>query len=155
MDAEDLAFNDSTDTKVIENFGAVLPGVDVTILAHGLFVETVNAGDTAGLVVSTEESDAVGVLELQAEEQLEGLHGVVATIDKVAHEDVAGVGDLTALFEKFQQIVELAVDVTADGHGGAHWLHVRLLDQDFLDLFAEDAQVTLGKNAAILHCGEP
>ena len=99
MDAEDLALNDGANTKVIEDLRAVLPGVDVAILAHGLFIESVDAGNTAGLVITTEKGDAVGELQLEAEEELESLDRVVATIDEVTHEDVAGVGDLAALFK--------------------------------------------------------
>ena len=64
MDAEDLALNDGTDTKIIENLGAVFPRVDVAILAHGLLIETVDASNTTRLVVTTEKSDAIRVLEL-------------------------------------------------------------------------------------------
>lgn len=99
MDAEDLALNDSTNAEVIENLSAVLPGVDVTILAHSLLIKTVDAGDAASLVITTEKCDAVGVLQLEAKEKLEGLDRVVAAIYKVTHEDVAGVRDLAALFE--------------------------------------------------------
>ena len=144
VDAEDLALNDSTDTKVIEDLGAVLPGVDVAIFTHGLFVEAVDAGDTASLVVTTEERDAIRVLELEAEKQLERFDRVVATIDEVTHEDVAGVGNLATLLKQLKKIVELAVDITADSDGSAHRLNIALLDQDLLDLLTEDAEVTLG-----------
>ena len=155
VNAEDLAFDDGTDAEVIEHLSAVLPGVDVTVLAHGLFVETVDGSDTTGLVVTSEESDAVGVLELQAEEKLEGLDGVITAIDEVTHENVAGVGDLTTFFEELKKIVELTVNITADGHWGAHWLHIALFNQNLLDLLAEKTEVTLGEDAAILNSGEP
>jgi len=155
MDTEDLAFNDGSDTKVIEDFGAVLPGVDVTILAHSLFVEAVDGGDTAGLVVTSEEGDAVGPLELEAEKELEGLNGVIAAIDEITHEDVAGVGDLTALFEKLEEVMELTVDITADGDRGADGLHIAFLDQDLLDFLAKDAEVSFRQDATVLDSSEP
>ena len=43
-----------------------------------------------GFMVAAEESDAVGVLDLETEEIFEGFNGVVATIHEVADEDVAG-----------------------------------------------------------------
>ena len=73
MNAKDLAFDEGTDAEIVEHFGAVLPGVDVAVLAHRFFVETIHRGDASGLMVSSEKSDAVGVLELQAEQELEGL----------------------------------------------------------------------------------
>ena len=155
MDAEDLSFDDGSDAEVIEDFSAVLPGVNVTILAHGLFVETVDGGDTTGLVVTSEESDAVRPLQFEAEEELEGLNGVVAAIDEITHEDVAGVGDLTALFEKLEEVMELTVDITADGDWGAHGLHIGFFDQDLLDFLTEDAEVSFRQNATVLDSSEP
>ena len=155
MDTEDLAFNDGSNTKVIEDFGAVLPGVDVTILAHSLFVEAVDGGDTTGLVVTSEEGDAVGPLELEAEKELEGLNGVIAAIDEITHEDVAGVGDLTALFEKLEEVMELTVDITADGDRGTDGLHIAFLDQDLLDFLAKDAEVSFRQDATVLDSSEP
>jgi hypothetical protein len=155
VDAEDLSFNDGADTEEVEHFGAVFPGVGVSVLSDRLVVEAVDGGDLAGLVVSAQQRDAAWVLELQAQEQLEGLDGVVATINEVAHENITSVGDLTSFFEKFEQVVELAVNVTTNGHWGAHWLHIALLDEDLLDLLTQDAQVALWEDLALLHSCEP
>jgi len=151
VDAEDLSFNDGTDTEEVEHFGAVFPRVGVSVLSDRLVVETIDGSDLAGLVVSAQQRDAAWVLQLQAEEQLESLDGVVTTIDEVTHEDITCVGDFASLFEKFEQVVELAMDVTTDGHWGAHWLHVALFDEDLLDLLAEDAKVALWKDLALLY----
>ena len=43
--------------------------------------------------------------------------------------------------------MELTVDITADGYWGTHWLDVAFLNQDLLDLLAENAEVTLRKNS--------
>lgn len=155
VDAEDLALNDSGNAEIIEHFSAVSPWVWVTILAHGLFVETVDGGDSTSLVVSSQESDAVGILKLEAEEELEGLDGVVATVDEVSHEDVAGVWDLTSLFEKLEKIMELTVDVSANCNWGANRLDVALLDEDLLDLLAEETKVTFRQDSSLFDSVEP
>lgn len=139
MNAEDLAFDQGANAEIVEYFGAVLPGVDVAILAHSLLVETVDGCNTASLVVASQKRDAVGVLQLKAKQKLECFYRVVATIDEVTHENVAGVRDLTTFFEKFEQVVELAVDVTANRDWRAHWLNIALFDQDLLNLLTEDA----------------
>lgn len=54
MDAEDFAFDDSSDSEVIEDFGAVFPWVGVAILSDRLVVETVHGRDLASLVISSE-----------------------------------------------------------------------------------------------------
>ena len=120
-----------------------------------LVVESVDGSDLPGLVVSSEEGDAVWVLQLEAQEQLKGFNGVVATIDEVTHENVSIVRDLSTLFKELEMIVELTVDVTADGNGGTDGLHVALLNEDLLDFLAQDAQVSFWQDATILDCCEP
>ena len=51
--------------------------------------------------------------------------------------------------------MELTVDITADGYWGTHWLDVAFLNQDLLDLLAENAEVTLRKNSTALDSVEP
>jgi hypothetical protein len=41
-------------------------------------------------VVSSEEGDPLWVLDLQAEQIFEGFNGVIASINKISNEDVAG-----------------------------------------------------------------
>ena len=155
VDTEDLALNDSGNAEIIEHFSAVSPWVWVTVLTHGLFVETIDCGDSTSLVVSSQESDAVGILKLEAEEELEGLNGVVATIDEVSHEYIAGVWDLTSLLEKLKKIMELTVDVSANCNWGANGLHVALLDQDLLDLLTEETKVTFRQDSSLFNSVEP
>jgi len=101
MDAENFSFNDSANSKVVEDLATVLPWVDIAVLAHSLLVEAVYGSDATGLVVTSEEGDAVWPFKLKAKEELEGLHRVVAAINKITHEDVASIRDLTTFFKKF------------------------------------------------------
>lgn len=87
--------DDGADGQVVEDLSAILPGIGVAILSVDLIVEAVDGGDLAGLVVAAEESDAFGVLDLEAEEVLEGLDGVVAAINKISDEDVASFLDFS------------------------------------------------------------
>jgi len=155
VNAEDLAFYNGSNSEEIEHFGAVLPGVGVTILAHGLVVETVHLGDLACLVVSSEQSDMARVLQFEAEEILEGLNGIEPAIDKITHEDVAGVWDVTALVKEFEQVMELTMDVTADGDWGRHGLHIALLNQELFDLLTEHSEVAFWEYSALLDSGKP
>jgi len=50
------------------------------------------------------------------------------------HENVVGHGDLTTNPEELQQVVELTVDVTADGDGSRNRLDVGLLEKELLHL---------------------
>lgn len=85
-------------------------------------------------MVSSEDSDSVLEADLEGDEQGHGLHRVVPSVDVVTHEEVVRVGELSANHEKLTQVVELTVDIAADGHGSHHVLHVRLVDQDLFRL---------------------
>jgi hypothetical protein len=39
--------------------------------------------------------------------------------------------------------VELAVNITADGDWSTDWLDIAFLNQDFLDFFTEDSEISL------------
>lgn len=61
MNTENLAINDSSKDEEVEDLAARLPDRGIAVLLLTLFVETVDLGDLAGLVVSTDESDLVRV----------------------------------------------------------------------------------------------
>lgn len=104
-----------------------MPGIDVAVLSEDFLVEAVCLSGLSGFVISSEEGDALRVLDLETEEIFDGLDGVVTTIDKITNEDVLVLREITALVEEFEHVEELSVDVTADVNGCAHRLHVRLL----------------------------
>ena len=84
MKTEDLVFDQGGQGEIVEQVGEVLPDVGVAVFAEALVVEAVDLGDLAGLVVPTEDGDALGVSDLEGHEEGDGLDGVVATIDVVA-----------------------------------------------------------------------
>jgi hypothetical protein len=49
---------------------------------------------------------------------------VVTSIDVIAHEEVVGVGCLASYFEEFHEIMELAMDVSANDDRRPYWLDV-------------------------------
>ena len=85
-------------------------------------------------MITSENSDTILEAHFQSHKKRHCLDRVVASVDVVTHEQVVGVRGLSSNLEKLAQIMELSVDVTADGHWGAHLLHVRLINQDFLSL---------------------
>ena len=139
MDAEDLTLHNGGDAKVVEHLGAVLPRIRVSVLLDRLIVEAVDGCDLAGFMVTSKQGDVRWVLQLEAQQKLESFYRVISAVNIVAHENVAGVRDLAASIEELQQVVELTMDVTADGHGSSDGLSVALFDEDLFDLLAEDA----------------
>ena len=102
VDAEDFTFDNSTDAEVVEDLGAVLPRIGISVFSNGLVVETIHGGDLSCLVVSSQQGDVSGVLQLQTQQQLEGFHRVESSIHKVPHEDVSRVWNISADVEKMK-----------------------------------------------------
>lgn len=85
VEAENLVVDEGGEREIVEEVGEVLPDVGVAVLAEALVVEAVDLGDLAGLVVSTEDGDALWIADLEGNEKSDGLDGVVATVDIVAY----------------------------------------------------------------------
>ena len=94
--------------------------------------------DLSAFVISSQDGDSVLETNLQGDEESHGLDRVVSSIDVVSHEQVVSLGRLSSNFEKFTQVVELTMDISTDGHGSLHCLHVRLFDKDFFSLIHFD-----------------
>ena len=134
MQAENLILHHRCQWEVVEQVCEVLPDVGVAVLAQALVIEAIHLSDLTTLVISTKDSDALLEAHLEANEEGDGLDGVVATINVVAHEEIVCVWRVASNLEQFHQVVELAVHVSAHGHGASYWLHVVLRLQYFFRL---------------------
>jgi len=142
MEAENLVFDDSSQGQVIEQLSELLPDVGVTVLPQALVVEAVDLGDLSRLVIASQDRDTVLEAHLERDEKSDRLDTVVTAIDIVTHEVVVRIRGLPANLEKLTQIVELSVDVTANGDWRFHLLDIRLIDEDLLGLVTEDLDLT-------------
>ena len=113
---EDLLVDDGSDGQAVEAISESLPKLDV-VSSLALIVETVDAVDRGALVVTTENEEVLRVLDLVCEEQADCLQRLLATIDVVTEEEVVGLWGEAAIFEEPQQVVVLAVDISADLKG--------------------------------------
>jgi len=141
VDAEDLIIDDSRDGEKVENFAAMSPCVCVAIFVLALIVKPVHLRDLSALVIATKQGDLVRPSGLEQEQSGESLEAVVASVHKVPHEDVVGVGHLAAASKQLLQVVELAVDVAAHGDGREDWLHVGLLQKQVTNDVAKSLQL--------------
>jgi hypothetical protein len=110
---ENLLINDGGNRKAVEAVGESLPQLDV-VSALALIVETVDTVDRGTLVVSTQNEEVLGVLDLVREEEANGLERLLATVNVVTEEEVVGLRRETAVFEETQEIIVLTVDITAN-----------------------------------------
>jgi hypothetical protein len=110
---ENLLVNDGRDGQAVEAVGEGLPQLDV-VSALALIVEAIDTVDGGTLVVTTQDEEVLGVLDLVGEKQTDGFERLLATVDVVTEEEVVGLRGESAVFEKAQEIVVLTVDITAD-----------------------------------------
>lgn len=111
MHAEDLLVNDGSDGETVEAVCERLPELDV-IAALALVVESIDTVDGRALVVTTENEEVLGVLDLVREEETDGLERLLSTVDVVTQEEVVGFWGEAAVLEQAEEVVVLAVDVT-------------------------------------------
>ena len=88
-------------------------------------------------MVAPDQSDEVWISHLIGQEKQEGFNTIEASIDEISQKEVADFGDVSAIFEEFQEVIELSMDVPTDGDRGVNSLHVALFDQDLSGLGAE------------------
>lgn len=100
-------------------------------------------GHSAGLVIATQYRQTVGVTRLKSNKQCHCLNRVVASVDIVAHEEVVLVGQVTSNAEELNQVMELTVDITANGDWCSHFLDIRLVDKNFFGLFTVTKNLVL------------
>lgn len=65
-------------------------------------------------MVAAEDEEVFGILDLVCEQEADGLERLLATIDVVAEEEVVGLWRESAILEESEQIIVLAVDITAN-----------------------------------------
>ena len=95
-------------------------------------------GHGSSLVISTEDGDTVRESHFEGDEERHSFNGVVATVDIVTHEEVVGLGALASDLKQFDQVMELAVNVSANCDWGINFAHVRLINKDFFCLKKDD-----------------
>ena len=81
--AENLVFNESGEGKVVEEIGEIFPDIGVAVFAQTFVVKSIDLCNLAGFVVSTENSDTLGVTDLKADEERDRFNRVVTTVDVI------------------------------------------------------------------------
>lgn len=84
----------------------------------------VHLSNLTTFVVSTQNGDSVAVAHLEADEQRDGLNGIVSTVDVISHEEVVGIRRLASNSEQLDQVVPLSMNITANGHRAMHALDI-------------------------------
>jgi hypothetical protein len=113
---ENLLVDDSGDRKAVEAVGKGLPQLDV-VATLALVVEAIDTVDRGALVVTSEDEEVFGVLDLVGKEQANGLKRLLTSVDIVTEEEVVGLRREATILEESEEVVVLSVDITADLSG--------------------------------------
>ena len=100
-------------------------------------------------MVTSEDRKSISESDLQTHEQCNCLNRVISSVNIISHEKVIGLRGLPADAEKFFQVMELPVNISADGDWSANNRHVRLLNQNLLCPLAELLDVALTQRLAL------
>jgi hypothetical protein len=84
----------------------------------------------AALMVSSQEPQRVGIVDLERPKVEDTFYAEVAPIDVVSEEKVTGLGRVAADLKQLHQVIVLTVNVAADSDGGVHLEEVRFGPQD-------------------------
>jgi hypothetical protein len=111
MHAKNLLVDKSCDGKAVETIGESLPKFNV-IAALAFIIESINTINGGALMVSTEEEEVLGVLNLIGQEEANSFQRLLAAVDVISQEEVVSIGWETAIFEKSKEIIILSMNIT-------------------------------------------
>jgi hypothetical protein len=133
---KNLLVDDSGDRKAVEAIGECFPQLDI-VATLALVVEAIDSVDRGALVVTSEDEEVFGVLDLVGKEQANGLKRLLTSVDVVTEEEVVGLRREATVLEESEEIVVLSMDITADLDWSLEFEEDGLRDEDLTSLGAE------------------
>lgn len=112
----------------------MFPYIGVAVFPQTFIVETINLSDLSALVVSTENGNARFVANFQGYKQRDGFERIVAAVDVIAHKQIVSLRTVPSDSKKLGKVIELTVNVTANGYRTANRLDVALFSKNFFCL---------------------
>ena len=137
MDAEYLLVYYGCQGQVIEDVSTVSPNIQRTIFSQALVVESINLSYLSAFVVASDESNEVGVSNFVGQKKEKGFNTVESSIYEISKKEVANSGYISSIFEELKKIVELPMDVSADGDRGVDSLNIAFLNKNLSGFGAE------------------
>ena len=78
-------------------------------------------------MISPQNSNSILKAYFESYQQSYGFNWIVASVYEISHEEIVSVGAFSSYFEKFFEIEELSVDITANGDWALHVLDITFL----------------------------
>lgn len=98
MHSEDLLINNRGDRQTIETVRECLPQLDI-VASLAFIIEAVYTVDRGAFVITTENKEVLGVLDLICKEQANCFQRLLSTINIIAKEEVVRFRRESSIFE--------------------------------------------------------
>jgi tricorn protease-like protein len=133
MDTEPGVIDDRAQRKEIENIVESMKQARVPVGRGELGVEAIRQINGSGLVISTQEENAVGVFDFEVGEVEKCEDALMAAINVIAKEKITNRRGISVGVKKAEEIKELTVDVAADCDGGRKEKDIGFGNQNLFD----------------------
>jgi len=110
---EDLLINDCCNGQAIEAVGERLPQLNV-VSSLALVIKAIDTVDRSAFVVTTKNEEVFWVFDLVCEQKADGLQRLLASVYIIPQEEVVCLRRKAAVLEQTEQVVILAVNITAN-----------------------------------------
>jgi len=110
---KDLFVHNGGHRQAVEAVGESLPELNV-VTAFAFVVETIDTICACTLVISAEDEEVLGVLDLVREQETDHLERLFASVNIVPKEQVVGLRRESTVLEEAKQVIILTVDITTD-----------------------------------------
>ena len=77
-----------------------------------LIIESIYSVDACTFVVSSEEEEILGILDLVGQKEANGLHRLLPSVNIVPKEEVVGIWRESAILKQPEEVTVLAVDIS-------------------------------------------
>jgi hypothetical protein len=89
--AQNLFVDDGSNWEAVETISEGLPQLDV-VPSLALVVETVDTIDGGTLVVTSQQEEVLGVLDLVSQQKADCFQTLLASVNVISQEEVVGIG---------------------------------------------------------------
>jgi hypothetical protein len=148
MHAHNLFINECDQWHVVEAIIEKLPECNF-VASLDLVEESINAGNSLTLVVTTQDNDLLGISHLQGEQETNDLTALFTSVNVISHEEVPGILRnnvillfllvfVSHFFEHVKKVGVLSVNITKDLDWGLKLHKWLLIFKAFLNLLNQE-----------------
>ena len=90
------------------------------------------------------DGDTFGISHFQTDKEGHRFDRIIPSINIITQEEIVRVGDITTDGEEFDQVMELAMNITTDGDRCSDWLGITFIHENICCFFCDELYIFLG-----------